>query len=306
MKFIIFLLCITCSTGYFAQTKKVVVVIDAGHGGSDPGHLSLNKNHASEKALNLLIAKKVGGYIEKYLTNVSVIYTRTTDIYPSLDDRVSKANKAHADYFISIHCNGNSKRLVHGTESHIHSFSAKKSFAFAKNLEREFSTRAGRHSRGIKNTDDRERTLQVLKFTQMTSVLVECGFLTNEKEAAYLNSNYGQEIIASAIFRAFRTTITKEYPKTNFIKPIPSLTSNGTYAIQIMSSKDPIDTKSNSFKQLNETVIREKLNTTNAYKYRYIVGAFSSREEAKKRLSHVQQNGFKDSIIISINSSQQK
>ncbi len=301
MKFILFLLCFLSWSAVALAQKKVVVVIDPGHGGNDPGHLSLDKKHASEKELNLLIAKKVGGYIEKYLTNVEVIYTRTADTYPTLDERVAKANASNADYFLSIHCNGNSKKHVHGTESHVHSFQAKKAYALAQQLEREFSTRAGRHSRGIKNTDDREKTLQVLKFTRMTSVLIECGFLTNEKEASYLNSNYGQDIIASAIFRAFRTTITREYPGTNFVKQNPGGNSNGIYAIQIMSSKDPIDPKSSSFRKIGTPVTREKLNTTNAYKYRYIVGSFSTRAEAKKTLEKVQKSGFSDSIIIPIN-----
>ena len=202
----------------FAQKEKIIVVIDPGHGGSDPGHLSSNKNHLPEKALNLLIAKKFGSYIEQNMKNVTIIYTRTDDSFPSLDDRVEKANNAKADYFISIHCNANERTSVHGTESHVHSMSSKKAVSLAKEFEKEFSTRAGRHSRGVKDTDDREHSLQVLKFTNMTSVLVECGFLTNEKEANYLNTTNGQDIIASAIYRAFRTTIQTDFPAISFMK----------------------------------------------------------------------------------------
>ena len=300
----------------FAQKEKIIVVIDPGHGGSDPGHLSSNKNHLPEKALNLLIAKKFGSYIEQNMKNVTIIYTRTDDSFPSLDDRVEKANNAKADYFISIHCNANARTNVHGTESHVHSMTSKKSVSLAKEFESEFSTRAGRHSRGVKDTDDREHSLQVLKFTNMTSVLVECGFLTNEKEANYLNTTNGQDIIASAIYRGFRTTIQKDFPTISFLKSGSSSnttantsgkgTSNttakstGKFTIQIMSSKEPMDTGGESFKKIGLPVTRKKLNTTSAYKYLYTVGTYDSQEAAKKDLEKVQKNGFKDAYIVKV------
>lgn len=304
----------------FSQKEKIVVVIDAGHGGSDPGHLSCNKNHLAEKELNLIIAKKFGGYIDQYLKNVTVVYTRTDDSFPSLSARVDKANSVRADYFISIHCNANHNKHVHGTESHIHSHTSQKAVNLAKEVEKEFSTRAGRHSRGVKDTEDREHSLQVLKYTNMTGVLVECGFLTNENEANYLNTTSGQEVLASAIFRAFRSFITKEHPSISFIKSAPAPTNqtviantasngstaqgtgtvNGTYAIQIMSSKTPLDTKGESFKTLGVSVSRKELNTTAAYKYRYYAGNYASKDAAMKDLEKVQKNGFKDAYVVKI------
>lgn len=278
----------------YAKNGEVVVVIDPGHGGKDPGHLSLNSALATEKELNLKISQLVGGYIEKYLQNVKVIYTRTTDIYPSLDDRVGKANAIGADYFISIHCNGNENTRVHGTESHVHAFSSKKAVALAAEIEKQFSSRSGRHSRGIKDGNDRSHSIQVLKYTQMTSVLVECGFLTNVKEANYLNSTYGQEIIASAIFRAFRSFIQKQHPGIEFIKKEPN---TGEFTIQLLSSKDPIDTKSHHFKNLPSEVNRTKLNTTSAYKYKYTLGSYATRKEAEEDLKIVRKNGYRDAFI---------
>ena len=300
----------------FAQKDKIIVVIDPGHGGSDPGHLSSNKNHLPEKDLNLLIAKKFGSYIEQNMKNVTIIYTRTDDSFPSLDDRVEKANNAKADYFISIHCNANARTNVHGTESHVHSMNSKKAVSLAKEFENEFSTRAGRHSRGVKDTDDREHSLQVLKFTNMTSVLVECGFLTNEKEANYLNTTNGQDIIASAIYRGFRTTIQKDFPSISFMKSAGgnnstansksinnttnTSTASGKFTIQIMSSKEPMDTGGESFKKLGLPVTRKKLNTTSAYKYLYTVGSYDSQDAAKKDLEKVKKNGFKDAYIVKV------
>ena len=297
------LLSIFVNNSLFAQKKEVIVVIDPGHGGTDPGHLSQNAQLLQEKDLNLLIAKELGGYLEKYLQNVKVVYTRTSDVFPSLNERVSLANRKNADYFISIHCNGNENKRVRGTETHVHTMSLKKSVQLATEIEKQFSKRAGRKSRGVKDMKDLKHTLQVLKYTNMTSVLVECGFLTNTKEANYLNSTYGQEIIASAIFRAFRTTIVKEFPKINFI---PSKTaqnnsssdSKSDYAIQIMSSKRAVDENDSSFKRLKMNVIRKKLNTTNAYKYIYLVGSYSTKSEARTALKQVKKRGFPDAIIV--------
>ena len=304
--FLIFLFCCALLTTSFAQKKEIIVVIDPGHGGYDPGHFSDSPFLLTEKDLNLKIAMYLGGYIEKYLQNVKVVYTRTTDVYPTLDERVHKANSINADYFLSIHCNGNDRKMVHGTESHVHSMSLTKSVALAKAIEDQFSQRAGRKSRGIKDEKDLKHSLQVLKYTNMTGVLVECGFLTNEKEAAYLNTTNGQEIIASAIFRGFRSVIVKEYPSISFIRSTPNNTntpvaSNQTvYAIQIASSKEPIDPKDERFRNLKMEVNRVELNTTSAYKYIYTVGNYSSKSDAKSELSQIQSNGYNDAIVIKL------
>ncbi|MGJ8661389.1 MAG: N-acetylmuramoyl-L-alanine amidase [Bacteroidota bacterium] len=275
-------------------TSTITVVIDAGHGGKDPGHLSHFKSLKTEKDINLLIANYLGGYIETYLNNVKVIYTRTDDRFLSLDERVNLANNNSVDYFLSIHCNGNPKTAVHGTESHIHDFSARQSFSLAKAIENQFSSRAGRTSRGVKNNDDRAHSIQVLKFTKMTSVLVECGFLTNSKEANYLNSQHGQEILASAIFRAFRSSVQKFHPEVNLSKD----TKETGYTIQLMSSKTVVDTRHESFKRLKLDVTRVELNTTNAYKYIYYAGDFSTKEEANKELENVKKRGYSDAIVV--------
>ncbi len=271
------------------------MVIDAGHGGKDPGHLSHSIKHKTEKEINLLIANYLGAYIEENLTNIKVVYTRTDDRFLSLDERVEIANEKNADYFISVHCNGNPKTSVYGTESHVHDFSAKRSYNLAKDIEHQFSKRAGRNSRGIKNNHDRAHSIQVLKFTKMTSVLVECGFLTNNTEANYLNTTHGQEILASAIFRAFRSSIQRDYPTFNFKQKEEEAKE---YSIQLMSSKTWIDTDSPDFKRLNMKVTRVELNTTNAYKYIYYAGTFETLSEAKLVLEKVKVKGYKDALIV--------
>ncbi|MBL1278953.1 MAG: N-acetylmuramoyl-L-alanine amidase [Fluviicola sp.] len=287
-------------SAFCEKDKEIIVVIDAGHGGKDPGNLAHTSSLLPEKDINLKIALFLGGYIEKYLKNVRVVYTRRNDVYPSLDERVQKANSINADYFISIHCNGNDRKSVRGTETHVHSMHLTKSVAFAKEIERQFSSRAGRKSRGVKDMKDLKHTLEVLKYTNMTSVLVECGFLSNPKEAKYLNTTYGQEIIASAIFRGFRSTIEKEYPKSSFRrkKATKNVVEKGIFRIQIMSSVQAIDVNDSSFKRLKMKVVRVKLNTTNMYKYIYTVGNYSSKKAAKLDLKKIKNRGYKDAIII--------
>lgn len=290
------------------SAQAVTILIDPGHGGSDPGHESLNSSHLPEKDLNLLIAKKFGDYLTGKLENVKVLYTRTDDSFPTLDERVKMANSNDVDYFISIHCNGSPNTAICGTESHVHSMSSLKSVKLAKEFEREFSGKAGRQSRGVKDTEDREHTLQVLKFTNMTSVLVECGFLTNAKEAAYLNTTHGQEILASALFRGMRTFLKAQHPGTNFTRGRSGTTASSgktggtesSYTIQIMSSKEEISTNAAMFRKLSKTVKREKVAST-GYRFRYVTGSFFSEEEAEKYRDEVRKRGFPDAIVVKKN-----
>lgn len=93
-------------TSFVPKFKPVfgvkTVVIDAGHGGKDPGCHGLKYK---EKDIALAVALKLGKYIEENMKDVKVVYTRKTDIFPSLQERAEIANKAKADLFISIHCN---------------------------------------------------------------------------------------------------------------------------------------------------------------------------------------------------------
>ena len=222
------------------QYTLKTVVIDAGHGGKDPG---CHGAAANEKDICLSIALKLGAYIEENFPDVNVIYTRKTDVFLELHERSDIANKNNADLFISIHANSASpsaygtETFIMGTkyedkngaiarensviqmeenyeenyELNLESPQAKilysmmqqeyheRSFQFAQKIEREFSERVGRHSRGV-----RQSVLYVMYRTACPSVLIETGFLTNKKEEEFLNSDKGQSYMASAIYRAFR------------------------------------------------------------------------------------------------------
>jgi len=185
--------------------KLFVVVIDAGHGGNDVGNeCSDLKRFKQEKDIVLPVALQLGGYLENLLENVKVVYTRKSDRYMSLEDRTKIANDSSADLFISLHANHHPIKSIHGCQVHIHDYDIKFSKIFAQKLMHQLSERANRKVLKIQTTDSRGHNLFVLQNTKMPAVLVELGFMSNAKEEIYLNSEYGQTILASAIFRAVR------------------------------------------------------------------------------------------------------
>ena len=110
------------SSVIYGQSAKGLrtVVIDPGHGGKDPGALGLYKASTGyhEKDIVLSVSLLLGKKIEKAFPDVKVMYTRTTDVFITRNDRAKMANE-HADLFISIHCNGNSNLNASGTSVHI-------------------------------------------------------------------------------------------------------------------------------------------------------------------------------------------
>ncbi len=95
------------------------VVLDAGHGGKDPGNLGTGRYKTTEKHISLNVAKLVGKYITETYPDVKVIYTRDDDTFIELKERCNIANKAKADVFISIHCNANDNKDPHGCETYV-------------------------------------------------------------------------------------------------------------------------------------------------------------------------------------------
>ncbi len=94
-----------------------MVVIDAGHGGHDPGNLGTRRYKTTEKDIALAVALKVGSYIEENFDDVKVLYTRKTDVFVDLQERAQIANRAGADLFISIHCDAFTNNTVSGATS---------------------------------------------------------------------------------------------------------------------------------------------------------------------------------------------
>ncbi len=120
--FLLFLISIFIQSAGVGQNleglyRMRTIVVDAGHGGKDPGNLGTGRYKAKEKDIALDVALRVGGYIQKQFPEIDLIYTRSTDVFIGLNERADIANKAKADLFISIHCNAFPKLTSHGVET---------------------------------------------------------------------------------------------------------------------------------------------------------------------------------------------
>lgn len=225
-----------------AYGKDFVLVLDAGHGGHDPGAIG---SFSREKNINLNIALKVGRLVEQNCSDVKVVYTRKTDVFIPLDKRTEIANNANADLFISVHTNSAPSKAAKGTETFslgLSRSSANLEVAKRENsvilMEDDYKQRyAGfnpnssesyimfefiqdKHMEQSVNLatliqkqykshigrPDRgvhQDIFLVLKATAMPSVLTEVGFISNPEEEQYLNTEEGSDALARSIFRAF-------------------------------------------------------------------------------------------------------
>lgn len=218
--------------------KLDTVVIDPGHGGRDPG---TQGRGLREKDLVLDVAKQLGQYLENRL-GLNVVYTRTSDEFVELKERGHIANEAGGKLFLSIHVNAARSSRASGTETFflgMHKSEAAKRVMERENkvvnlednpeqyeeldedalvryaltqsanmrqsehlaglIEQQFDERVHRKSRGVKQAGFR-----VLWGASMPAVLIELGFLSNRRDAQFLNSEDGKVYMASAIFRAVR------------------------------------------------------------------------------------------------------
>ena len=357
----IFALVFTLGTAYRISKKvettdkKFIVVLDAGHGGSDPGTLGTGRYKTSEKDIALEITLKVGKLIEQNYPNVKVVYTRTGDTFPTLKRRVEIANTNNADLFISIHCNANPNSEASGSESfvmglhkseeslrnamrenasiYLESDGGKdydgfdpnnpdtyialslreniyqdKSILIAKNVQDEF-VKLGRKNRGVK-----QAPYYVITFTNMPSILIELGFLSNHKEEDYLQSKAAKEELSSAVYRAFVDYQSKLFNIQPTNKPAPPVVieqqpeqhnafvgliweeipvEEVAFKVQILSSATSLQKKSMQFKGLER--IEEYLSNGS---HKYLVGCTRSLDDAKKNQKILRDAGFSGAFVV--------
>ncbi|OMF33798.1 hypothetical protein BK133_13485 [Paenibacillus sp. FSL H8-0548] len=171
-----------------SSSKDVyTVVIDAGHGGTDPGAKSITGKW--EKEFNLSIALKMKALLEKE-SKIKVHLTRTGDTYPTLDDRVSFAENLKADLFMSIHANSGASSAS-GAETYYYRDNSK---ALATVIHKRLLAATGIKDRGVK-----KEAFKVIKQTTMPAVLIEAGFLSNTSDAKMLFSDASQNRIAAEL-----------------------------------------------------------------------------------------------------------
>ncbi|MCF6341811.1 MAG: N-acetylmuramoyl-L-alanine amidase [Bacteroidales bacterium] len=260
-------------------SRITTVVIDAGHGGKDPGALG---KHSKEKNIALAVALKTGKYIEEYLPDVKVIYTRSTDRFVELYKRAAIANEANADFFISIHCNSNNDSRAYGSETYamgLHKSNANLNVAMKENAAITFEEDAGNAYEGFdanspesyirfslfqnifldqslelankiekqfkdhvgrKSRGVHQAGFLVLWRTAMPGVLVELGFLSNPTEERFLLSDKGQVYMASAIYRAFKS-YKLEFEKENKPVRLNEIVENGNLPGGTIENKGKLD-----------------------------------------------------------------
>lgn len=216
------------------------VVIDAGHGGKDPG---CNGAHSNEKTVCLNMALALGELIKKNYPEIKVVYTRDKDVFVELDERAKIANKNNADLFICIHANAASPS-AYGVETYV--LGLHRTDAQQKVMEREnsiihlesdggakykdfdlspdaiiaiqlqksvildqsinYATKVQKEFKTLGRHDRgvKQAGFLVLYKTAMPSVLIETGFLTNPQEENFLATKDNQQKMAEAMFKAFK------------------------------------------------------------------------------------------------------
>lgn len=176
--------------GVFVLARQLVA-IDPGHGGQDPGNVFEGRQ---EKDDNLAMAMAVGQRLEQ--NGVDVVYTRTTDVYDTPHQKAQMANRANADYLLSLHRNAAAKPdTATGVESLVFRENTP-----ASDLAREINfelEKLGFENRGVKERPN----LMILKNSKMPAVLVELGFINNRNDNEKFDQLFNE--IADAIVNAF-------------------------------------------------------------------------------------------------------
>ncbi|UTD14018.1 N-acetylmuramoyl-L-alanine amidase [Tenacibaculum mesophilum] len=235
-----FLTVLLGSIASVSAQKKYTVVLDAGHGGKDPGNLG---NGYREKNIALRVALDVGKELSTS-KDIQVVYTRKKDVFVELHNRAKIANDKKADLFVSIHCDAFRRSDPHGASTFVLGLSGnKENLEIAKKensvilLEDNYKQNYDydpnspesviglsvlqeenlENSLGIaglvqnnfvaikrNNRKVKQANFLVLRETVMPSVLIELGFLTNKNEGKFLNSRKGQLKMAKSIAQAIR------------------------------------------------------------------------------------------------------
>jgi N-acetylmuramoyl-L-alanine amidase len=174
-------------------TDAFKIMIDAGHGGRDPGSPGVSKKE--EKLFTLSLANKVYDLLQRD-SRITPILTRKDDSYITTDDRVAMANRDHVDMFISLHANSFTNKNTRGTESYYHNSN---SISLANLLHNHLIQATGFPDRKVRQMD-----YKVIKETTMPAALLEIGYLSNPTEESIMISEDMQNRVAASIVEGIK------------------------------------------------------------------------------------------------------
>lgn len=166
------------------------VVVDAGHGGRDSG--AVRRYGPAEKVITLDVAQRLNRKLRE--SQFRTVMTRSGDVFVPLDQRVAIGNKQQNSIFVSVHFNDARRRGINGFETY---YSSPYARSLAQRIQRKLLTLPRATNRGVKTANFR-----VLRNAVYPSVLVECGFLSNRKEAAQARSASYRDLLADKISEA--------------------------------------------------------------------------------------------------------
>ena len=312
-----------------AQNFNFKVVIDAGHGGKDPGNTG---NGFIEKDIALKISLNLG----KILTEkgIDVIYTRKKDEFIDIFERANIANRSDAQLFLSIHCDSHTSQAygagtfvlgLHANQRNFEIAKKENSVIFFEDdyettydgfdpnnlesvigltlMQEEYLDQSIIAASYIqdsfvkqlkrKNRNVKQAGFIVLKYTYMPSVLIETGFLTNKTEGLYLNSTKGQNEMAEAISLAVIRYRNDFYKNLSAVIKNDENNKSKYFRVQIAASRKLIELKSYNFRGLKSVYVKKEGDI-----YKYYLGKHKSAKDASMSLKKAKDYGYSSSFIV--------
>jgi N-acetylmuramoyl-L-alanine amidase len=355
-----------------AQIKKQAgvrtVVIDPGHGGTDPGAVY---GGVKEKDINLKVALKLGNLIAEGCADVKVVYTRDKDVAVGLAERGNIANKAAANLFISIHSDAAENKSARGSTTFIMGMDKQdknlaeamrenavmkyeddytekyegfdptsaesyiifslmqhadfdQSLLLAQTIQKHYKTDTAMADRGSK-----QGPFYVLWKPAMPRVLTEMGFLSNETDRKYLNSEKGQNAMAKALYTAFveyKQAVEKSWhgtteatlpaekaepqsvvtlaptPPPAETKPAPAekpqvkTSAEVGFYVQLCASRTQIPTNDSRFGKHSGKIVEKYIDGW----YKYYLGGYQKLTEAVATRDEVKKGSFKEAFVVAL------
>jgi N-acetylmuramoyl-L-alanine amidase len=341
-QFVLFIIILTLFSFSSVQSDqfkdKFIVVLDAGHGGKDPGNLG---SGFKEKDIALKIVLSVGKELEKN-EDIEVIYTRKSDKFLELHERARIANKADADLFVSIHCNSHNSK-ANGTETFVLGLHAnQRNFEIAKKenevifLEENydfhyegFDPNSPESLIGLKlvQEDYLDQSIQLASFiednfnkklkrntrgvkqagfwvlhnTYMPSVLIETGFLTYKKEGLFLNSSKGQKQMSQAITDAillYKTNLDQNVGENVSLETIEAESEDLVYSEVTFKVQIAASSKKLETKPFNFKGLKDISREKSGSVFKYFYGATSNYTEVQKLKTKAKEMGFNSCFVV--------